>query len=295
MKKFSILTTVVTFLALILGNLVVATDSGDACGTTWPVCNGQIIPDLTDYHIIIEYSHRLMVPLLALLTFINAVGAITKHRERKAVVVLAILSLGMLVFQSAVGGLNVLLGTPPGFTTLDVTFSQVLLIILVLLSYSLHETKIELNQVSWSTVSMSYRAFVIGFVVYIAQVILGAFFKHSRASNVLLEIPAAEYLIRSGSIANMVYSLHWVATVVIFVAALWYVIYATKFKYHKFLAWAYLITILLNAVVGFVIVITGNVVLASSIHMIISTMTTVIGGMILGGYWFKLQKKSITT
>ncbi|MCP3028135.1 heme A synthase [Halobacillus sp. A5] len=293
MKKFSIITTVVTFIALILGNLVVATNSGDACGATWPVCNGRVFPDFTNYHILIEYSHRLMVPLLAVLTLINAVGAITKHRNRKAVVVLALLSLGMLVFQSAVGGLNVLLGTPPGFTTLDVTFSQVLLLILVLLSYSLHETKIELNQVSWSTVSMSYRAFVLGFIVYVAQVILGAFFKHSRASNVLLDIPAAEYLIQSESISNMIYSLHWVATVVIFVAALWYVIYATKFKYHKLLAWAYLITILLNAVVGFVIVITGNVILASSIHMIVSTVTMVIGGMILGGYWFKLQKKAI--
>ncbi|MFC7321912.1 COX15/CtaA family protein [Halobacillus campisalis] len=293
MKKFSILTTIVTFIALILGNLVVATNSGDACGTTWPVCNGQIIPDFTDYHILIEYSHRLMVPLLAILTFINAVGAILKHREKRAVVVLAVLSLGMLLFQSAIGGLNVLLGTPPGFTTLDVTFSQVLLLILVLLSYSLHETKIELDQVSWSTVSMSYRAFVLGFTVYMAQVILGAFFKHSRASNVMMDIPAAEYLIRSESVANMVYSLHWVATVVIFVAALWYVIYATRFKYHKVLAWAYLSTILLNAVVGFVIVVTGNVVLASSMHMILSTITTVIGGMILGGYWFKLHKKHI--
>ncbi|WP_173915635.1 heme A synthase [Halobacillus sp. Marseille-Q1614] len=293
MKKFSILTTVVTFIALILGNLVVATNSGDACGTTWPVCNGQIIPDITNYHVIIEYSHRLMVPLLAILTFINAVGAIRKHRRSRPVLILAIASLGMLIFQSAIGGLNVLLGTPPGFTTLDVTFSQVLLLILVLLSYSLHEKKKELDQVSWSTVSMSYRAFVLGFAVYVAQVILGAFFKHSRASNVLLEIPAAEYLIRSESLANVVYSLHWVATVVIFVAALWYVIYATRFQYHRSLAWAYLVTILLNAAVGFVIVITGNVVLASSIHMIISTITMVIGGMILGGYWFKLQKKSI--
>ncbi|MFC7064128.1 COX15/CtaA family protein [Halobacillus seohaensis] len=293
MKKFSIVTTVVTFLALILGNLVVATNSGDACGETWPVCNGQIFPDLTNYHILIEYSHRLMVPLLAVLTFINAVGAIRNHRKRRSVMILALLSIGMLIFQSAIGGLNVLLGTPPGFTTLDVTFSQVLLLILVLLSYSLHETKIKLDHVSWSTVSMSYRAFLLGFTAYVAQVILGAFFKHSRASNVLLDIPAAEYLITSESIANMIYSLHWVATVVIFVAAWWYVIYATKFKYHKLLAWAYLVTILLNAVVGFVIVVTGNVVLASSIHMIISTVTMVIGGMILGGYWFKLQKRVV--
>ncbi|MBX0357509.1 heme A synthase [Halobacillus sp. Nhm2S1] len=293
MKKFSILTTFVTFLALILGNLVVATNSGDACGTTWPVCNGKIFPDITDYHVIIEYSHRLMVPLLIMLTAINAVGAIYKYRKNKSVFILAILSLALLVFQSMVGGLNVLLGTPPGFTTFDVTFSQLLLIVLVLLSYSLHEKKIELNRTSWESVSMSYRAFLLGYIAYIAQVILGAFFKHSRASNVMMDIPAMEYLITSESVANAVYSLHWVATFVVIVAAIWFVIYASRFKYHIALSWAYLISLLLNAVVGFIIVVTGNVVLASSMHMLISTVTMVIGACILGGYWFKLQKKTM--
>ena len=292
MKKFSILTTFVTFLALILGNLVVATDSGDACGTSWPLCNGQVIPNITDYHVIIEYSHRLMVPLLILLTGVNALGALYKHRKRKAVFILSLMSLGVLVFQSIIGGLNVLLGTPPGFTTLDVTFSQLLLVVLVLLSYSLHEKKIELSRSSWDSIAMSYRAFLIGFSVYVAQVILGAFFKHSRASNVMLDIPAMEYLVTSESIANMLYSLHWVATVVVLVAAVWFVIYASRFKYHITLSWLYLISLLLNAVVGFVIVVTGNVVEASSIHMLLSTVTMAIGASILGGYWFKLQKKT---
>ncbi|MBN8235375.1 COX15/CtaA family protein [Halobacillus kuroshimensis] len=294
MKKFSILTTFVTFLALILGNLVVATDSGDACGTSWPFCNDRIIPDFTDYHVIIEYSHRLMVPLLIVLTGLNAIGAIYKYRKNKSVFVLAVLSLALLVLQSIIGGLNVLLGTPPGFTTFDVTFSQLLLVVLVLLSYSLHETKIELDRSRWSSIAMSYRTFLIGYGLYVLQVILGAFFKHSRASNVMMDIPAVEYLITSESMANAVYSLHWVATVVIIVAAVYFVIYASRFKYHISLSWLYLISILMNAAVGFIIVVTGNVVLASSIHMIISTITMTIGACILGGYWFKLQKKSLT-
>ncbi|UOQ45834.1 COX15/CtaA family protein [Halobacillus salinarum] len=290
MKKFSILTTFVTFLALILGNVVVATKSGDACGTTWPVCKGSVIPDFTNYHMIIEYSHRLMVPLLVFLTVINAAGAIYKYRKNRSVLILALLSLGLLVLQSLVGGFNVLLGTPPGFTTLDVTFSQALLLVLVLLSYSLHKEKTVVPQASREAVTMSYKAFLVGYSLYLAQIILGAFFKHSRASNVLLDIPAVEYLVKNANLANMIYSLHWVATVVIFVAALWFVIYATKFRYHLTLAWLYFITILLNAVVGFVIVITGNIIIASSLHMIISTITMVIGASILGGYWFKMQR-----
>lgn len=291
MKKFSILTTVVTFLALILGNLVVATDSGDACGTSWPFCNGSVIPDFTNYHVLIEYSHRLMVPLLVFITGINAIGALYKHRKRRSVFILAVLSLVVLVLQSLVGGFNVLLGTPPGFTTFDVTFSQTLLVIVVLLSYSLHEGSVPLSRTSRESISMSYRAFVLGFGVYVAQVILGAFFKHSRASNVMLDVPAIEYLVTSEYVAKVIYSLHWVATFVIIVAAIWFVIYATRFKYHIALSWMYLISLLLNAVVGFVIVVTGNLIEASSIHMLLSTVTMTIGASILGGYWFKLKKK----
>ncbi|WP_181347300.1 heme A synthase [Thalassobacillus sp. CUG 92003] len=293
MKKFSIATVAITFVALILGNLVVATHSGDACGTSWPFCNGQVIPDFSDYHVLIEYSHRMMVPLLAVFTLINAVGAILKHRRSQPVFWLSIGSLAFLFIQSMIGGLNVLLGTPPGFTTFDVIFSQLLLLNLVVLSYSLHEEKIELGQTKWSTVTMSYRAFLLGFTLYVAQVILGAFFKHSRASNVMMDIPAVEYLVESPQLANLIYSFHWLATIVIIVTAFWFVMYASKINYHVMLSWLYLISIFLNAAVGVIIIVTGNVVLASSIHMILSTVTMVIGGSVLGGYWFKVQKKTI--
>ncbi|MBM7551401.1 COX15/CtaA family protein [Thalassobacillus pellis] len=290
MRKFSIFTVIFTFIALILGNLVVATDSGDACGTHWPLCNGSVIPDFTDYHVIIEYSHRMFTTMLGLVILVNAIGALIKYRDSKAVRWLTYLSFGLLLFQSMIGGLNVLLGTPPGFTTFDVTFSQLLLLTMVLLSYSLHrrETPLEPNQ--RKSVTMSYRAFTIGFIGYIFQIILGAFFKHSAASSVVLRLPAQEYLIESPQLANVIYSLHWVATVVVAVGAIWFLIYSSKLQYHLQLAWLYLISIILNAVVGVAIVVTKNVVVMSSLHMAVSTTTMVIGGSILGGYWFKLKK-----
>lgn len=293
MKKFSIFTVGVTFLSLILGNLVVATDSGDACGTSWPFCNGKVIPDLTDFHILVEYSHRLFIPLLTVVTLINAAGAIYFFRKNRAVLAFAALSLLLLIIQSLIGGFNVLLGTPPGFTTLDVTFSQLLLLNNVLLSYSLHEKKVSLDKKHAGTVKMSYRAFLLGFLFYVAQVIFGAFFKHSRASNVMMDIGAEEYLIRSETLADALFSIHWVATVVILVSAIWFIFYASKFRYHVFLSWLYFLTILLNGAVGLVIVVTGNVILASSIHMILSTLTMMVGGAILGGYWFKLHQRTI--
>lgn len=293
MRKFSIFTVIFTFLALILGNLVVATESGDACGTDWPFCNGSLIPVFTDYHVVIEYSHRIFTTLLGVVILINAVGAFITNRQSKAVRWLSMLSFGLLIFQSVIGGLNVLLGTPPGFSTFDVMFSQLLLVTMVLLSYSLHERESPVEPHHREAVAMSYKAFTVGFLFYIFQTVLGAFFKHSRASNVILDIPAHEYLITSESIANVVYSLHWVATVIVFVAALWFLIYSSKFRYHLPLAWAYMIFIVLNAVVGIMIVVTKNTVLLSSIHMIVSTLTMMVGASVLGGYWFKLKKRPI--
>ncbi|MFD1020353.1 COX15/CtaA family protein [Thalassobacillus hwangdonensis] len=293
MRKFSIFTVIFTFIALILGNLVVATHSGDACGTDWPFCNGSLIPDFTDYHVVIEYSHRIFTTLLGLVILINAIGALVSEHKTKAVRNLAFASIGLLLFQSMIGGLNVLLGTPPGFSTFDVLFSQLLLLVMVLLSYSLHENKVPVEAAHREAVKMSYRTFAIGFIVYIAQTALGAFFKHSRASNVVLDIPAAEYLIETYQAANVVYFLHWVGTVIIFVSALWFVIYNSKFKYHFSLAWLYFASILLNAGVGIAIVVTKNVVFLSSMHMLVSTITMIIGGSILGGYWFKMQKRHI--
>ncbi|WP_028783729.1 COX15/CtaA family protein [Thalassobacillus devorans] len=295
MRKFSIFTVIFTFMALILGNLVVATESGDACGTGWPLCNGSLIPVFTDYHVVIEYSHRIFTTMLGVVILINAVSAFVTNRQSKAVRRLSILSFGLLILQSVIGGLNVLLGTPPGFSTFDVMFSQLLLLNMVLLSYSLHASESPVEPHHREAVAMSYKAFTLGFVFYIFQTVLGAFFKHSRASNVMLDVPAHEYLIKSESIANVIYSLHWVATVIVFVGALWFLIYSMKFRYHLPLAWLYFIFILLNAAVGIIIVVTKNTVLMSSIHMIVSTMTMVIGGSILGGYWFKLKKRKMNT
>src|SRR5690625_6332071 len=45
---------------LIGGALVTKTDSGMGCGSSWPLCNGQLFPSEITPELIIEYSHRLV-------------------------------------------------------------------------------------------------------------------------------------------------------------------------------------------------------------------------------------------
>ena len=55
-----------TVAVVVGGALVRATDSGAGCGETWPICGGQLIPDIGTHHTAIEVSHRLTTGLLGI-------------------------------------------------------------------------------------------------------------------------------------------------------------------------------------------------------------------------------------
>lgn len=99
-----------TVAVVIGGALVRATDSGAGCGESWPICGGQIIPEIGNYHTAIEVSHRLMTGLLgfgviALYVLVRRDFSKT-HRLHRAVVVGGIL----LIVESLLGASLVIFG-----------------------------------------------------------------------------------------------------------------------------------------------------------------------------------------
>lgn len=99
-----------TVAVVIGGALVRATDSGAGCGESWPICGGQIIPEIGNYHTAIEVSHRLMTGLLGfgvIALYVLVRRDFDKdHRLRRAVVVGGIL----LIVESLLGASLVLFG-----------------------------------------------------------------------------------------------------------------------------------------------------------------------------------------
>jgi cytochrome c oxidase assembly protein subunit 15 len=90
------------FLVLVMGAAVTNTGSAEGCGRSWPLCNGQFVPEFT-VSTAIEYSHRAVTGVEGLLVVALTVAMLTLWRRRREVTVLAWLMLGTLLLQAGLG------------------------------------------------------------------------------------------------------------------------------------------------------------------------------------------------
>ncbi|WP_010282777.1 COX15/CtaA family protein [Bacillus timonensis] len=137
LKWLSVLTTIGMLFVLIGGALVTKTESGAGCGASWPLCNGQVIPDEITFELVIELSHRVVsgvVGILVLVLSIWAWKAIGHIRETKF---LAFISFFFLVLQGLIGAAAVLWGQSDVVLALHfgislISFASVLLLTLLI-------------------------------------------------------------------------------------------------------------------------------------------------------------------
>lgn len=294
MYRFSLFTTIMTIVVLLLGNLVVATEAGDACGSDWPYCNGSLIPDFTDPLIVIEYTHRLVTGALGFIILFNWYVALRNRRAlrgERAVRFLAPVSVFLLFAQAITGGLNVLLKTPPGFTTLDVVISLLLLISLVFLTVALMRQPAAEMTEALQKKQAKYDKFIVPSAVmltaYYLEVIIGAFFKHSAASEVYVGVELSERLIHSFVLSEAIYSIHGIFSLIVLISAAYIVFQALREQVFVKSAFLLVALILVEIITGFVNVLLQLHVVASSLHMIIAILTIVVGAYLLAKAIFK--------
>ncbi|WP_126425240.1 COX15/CtaA family protein [Brevibacillus marinus] len=286
--RFSLFTTIMTIVVLLLGNLVVATEAGDACGSDWPYCNGSLIPDFTDPLIVIEYTHRLVTGALGFVILFNLYVALKNRkslRGERAVRFFAPASVVLLFAQAITGGLNVLLKTPPGFTTFDVMISLLLLVSLVFLTVALKREPVTQMTEALRQKQAKYRRFIVPSAVMLAlyylEVIVGAFFKHSAASEVLLGVHLSERLFDSFVLSQAIYYIHGILSLIVLVSALQILFYALREQIFVKSAFLLLALILAEIVNGLANVWLGLSVAASSLHMILAILTIVVGSYLV--------------
>lgn len=80
-----------TYVLIVIGGYVTTTNSGAACGSSpgaesWPLCNGNLFPNLANTAQVIEYTHRTFNLVVAFFVLGTALLAWTRYRREDRIV-----------------------------------------------------------------------------------------------------------------------------------------------------------------------------------------------------------------
>jgi len=110
LKWLSVVSTLGMVFILIGGALVTKTDSGAGCGSSWPLCHGELIPSNITPELIIELSHRLVSGVMGVTVIALSVLAWIYIGHIREVKFLSFLSIFFLVLQGLIGAAAVIWG-----------------------------------------------------------------------------------------------------------------------------------------------------------------------------------------
>lgn len=108
-SRLVLATAFVTFLMITIGAITRVSESGMGCGTYWPSCNGHLIPEFENIHVVIEYGHRLFALLVGGFMIAVSVQAWQKYRHIPRIFVPSMLGIFLFFSQSGLGAITVAL------------------------------------------------------------------------------------------------------------------------------------------------------------------------------------------
>jgi cytochrome c oxidase assembly protein subunit 15 len=172
-------------LVLVMGAAVTNTGSAEGCGRSWPLCNGQFIPEFT-VATAIEFSHRAVTGLESLLVVALAAAMLVLWRRDREVVVLAALMVGTLLLQAGLGAGAVLWPQSPlmlatHFGVSLVAFASTFLSAALVWERTAHRAP---------PASRGYPHLTVAVTAYVLVVVyLGAYVRHSGVSLACVDWP----------------------------------------------------------------------------------------------------------
>jgi heme a synthase len=178
-------------LVLVMGAAVTNTGSAEGCGRSWPLCNGQFIPEFT-VATAIEYSHRAVTGVEGVLIVLLALVMLAAWRRSPEVPVLVPLMLGSLVLQAGLGAAAVLMPQSPAvlashFGVSLLAFASSYLSAMVVFERTRAQTG---HHPTFYVTSTAFRAAVIGVSAYVLVVVyLGAYVRHAGVSLTCADWP----------------------------------------------------------------------------------------------------------
>jgi heme a synthase len=130
-RRLALVTAVGMFTVLVMGTLVTNSGSARGCGGSWPLCNGQFIPQFA-VSTLIEFSHRTVTAVESLLVFALSAGVLWLWRRRLEIRILAPVMVIFLLAQAGLGALAVMYPESPEVLALHfgvslISFASILL------------------------------------------------------------------------------------------------------------------------------------------------------------------------
>jgi cytochrome c oxidase assembly protein subunit 15 len=165
-RRLAQLAIALTFALVFVGGIVRISDSGLGCGPAgsgtegWPLCGGRLIP-LVDTNMIVEYAHRVLAGITALIIAALALLARRRYPQRRGLVRVTTAALALVLFQAALGGLTVEKGLKQELVAahLGIAMLQIALLMLVArLARSSDEGAPDLDGALWSSPIVGPRA-----------------------------------------------------------------------------------------------------------------------------------------
>lgn len=128
-QRLLLVTILATFVLVVIGGTVRATDSGLGC-PDWPTCRGELIPP-AEYHTLIEFSHRTAATVVGVL-FLGVTFFTFKTERRNTLVFWLAFAAGIvLAVQVVLGGITVKTELPAEIVALHLGTAMTFMALLI--------------------------------------------------------------------------------------------------------------------------------------------------------------------
>jgi heme a synthase len=176
LRALAIGATLGMFLVLVMGATVTTTGSAQGCGQSWPLCNGQLVPEFT-VATAIEYSHRAVTGVEGALVVALSIGVLLKARTREAWWLVGSM-LFFLFLQAGLGAWAVMAPQSPLVLASHFGISLIAFAAVFLTAVWVFQA-----QHAHGTPPGRYRWLVLGTTIYVLGVVyLGAYVRHTGVS-----------------------------------------------------------------------------------------------------------------
>ena len=132
LSYLSLMASITAVLLIAIGSFVRVTGSGLAC-PDWPLCDGNILPPL-EYHVLIEYSHRLVAAILSLLIVLLFTVSISYRGVPRVLKMFAGAVVFFLIIQIGLGWITVTYDLPPEIVAIHLANAEIILALLLAIS-----------------------------------------------------------------------------------------------------------------------------------------------------------------